>query len=167
MPSTSTRICSLHFNNDDIVTQSDDYRRSKRANSDAQLSKRYLKPTAVPSKFPGLPAYLSVSKETQRPTTSALASARLERENRVLQQAEVDFFTADTVHDVNQLAAKLEEERLPEGVQVLQFKDSLSLVSFNQSNQGLAVSFSINISQSLHFTLFKENVHIPGKITFV
>ena len=58
IPSKHTRICSLHFKLEDFIADLCHKQiRCKRKRNDVKLSKRYLKPDAVPSIFENLSDY--------------------------------------------------------------------------------------------------------------
>jgi len=57
VPSKNSRMCSLHFRDDDFVEQHCDTNSSRRNQaSSTELKKRYWKPDAVPSIFVNAPA---------------------------------------------------------------------------------------------------------------
>lgn len=53
-PSKYSRLCSLHFEDSDFVTTSQDTNHRRRRRASNRLKVRYLKPGAVPSIFPKL-----------------------------------------------------------------------------------------------------------------
>ena len=86
IPSKSSRVCSLHFDNDDIIATSQDTnssRLNKRRKGDVNLQIFALKSSAIPRLFPNCPKYLSVKRKQSRSASSS-TSARLQRENEEL-----------------------------------------------------------------------------------
>ena len=68
------RICELHFHDDDFIRQSTDSnkrRKRKKGNCDGNLKRKRLKKDAVPSIWPGSPAYLSKKASTRKITCSS------------------------------------------------------------------------------------------------
>jgi hypothetical protein len=91
---SSVRICSLHFQEDDYVIESKDSNpRRKRQRLSSLLSRKLLKPDAVPSLFPGLPEQLRPAVSCRR-SENATASARLRNENSALEEL-IDSFNQD------------------------------------------------------------------------
>lgn len=62
-PSASARICSLHFEMDDFITERAD---SNPNRSRGELQRRRLKPNVVPHIFPNCPTYMSKKNAPQR-----------------------------------------------------------------------------------------------------
>ena len=81
-PSKNSKVCSLHFRDEDFVEISNDSNnRRRRKNPSVVLLNRYLKKDAVPSIFPNAPSYLSPSIPSSRPSAAiASSSGRFEQE---------------------------------------------------------------------------------------
>ena len=88
---------------------------SRRNSRDSQILRRQcLKPNAVPRIFPNLPAYLSSTPTTSRPTSCSSSSARLELENAKIQSLNKAILLGDTIPNFDALKEKLNAETWPE-----------------------------------------------------
>ena len=60
-PSNNSRVCSLHFKEDDFQAKSTDSNKKRKrrlfSENDNEIKKKVLKPDAVPSVFPNLATY--------------------------------------------------------------------------------------------------------------
>ena len=99
---------------------------SRRNSGDSQI-RQCLKPNAVLRIFPNLPAYLSSTPTTSRPTSCRSSSARLELENEKLQSLNKAISLGDIFPNFDALKEKLSAETWPEG--------------FLHVNQGKSVQF--------------------------
>jgi hypothetical protein len=86
------------------------------------LKKRYLKSAAVPFVFPNLASYLSKPAPMERSETST-SSARHQRAVDNLDQEVTQFFAADEISTLADLREKLDEQCLPQGVDVFYRED--------------------------------------------
>lgn len=64
IPTVNHRVCSLHFQHSDFSIEHADTNKWRKPNG--TLKRRILLKNAVPSIFPGLPSYLSVTKPVGR-----------------------------------------------------------------------------------------------------
>ena len=112
--SKHSRMCSLHFtDNDFVVIRNDKQERRRRKHVNSQLVKRYLKKDAVPSIFPNAPSYLSSPPSTSRlSAAAATASGRQQQEAERLDTLIEQFEAEDNITSLNldQLAAKLSSD---------------------------------------------------------
>jgi len=115
-------ICSLHFHPSDFVnvsTDSNTTRKNKKQQADSgQLSRRHLKPGAVPSIFPNAPSYLTTPKSSVRKTKSATSSRRHQQDVARLDMLEQSFSASDDITGANldDIQTRLQAETaLPEG----------------------------------------------------
>lgn len=91
-PSKYSKLCSLHFKEEDFIEHSIDQQlRRKRRRVDLTLSRRRLKPGAVPSVFSNFPDYY-ISKDQPSRSGLALSSSRHENQASLLQMQNEDFF---------------------------------------------------------------------------
>ena len=80
-PSSNSRMCSLHFHDHDFIKTSQDSDFLKRNKLQSkQLTKKRLKPDAVPSIFPNCPSYLTMKMPNIR-STNLTSENRLRNEN--------------------------------------------------------------------------------------
>ena len=102
VPSTYSRVCSIHFKEEDFVTQRRD---SNPRRHSGPLKKKTLKPDAVPSVFPDHPSYLQPKPSIQR-SKRATSSSRLESDNLHLMIAMDSFEEEDTIDSLLSLKTK-------------------------------------------------------------
>lgn len=86
-----TRICSLHFVEEDFIEERKDSNERRSKKLTGNLTKRRLKDSAIPSIFPNAPSYLSTEKKTQRSTK------RLKRSAKILERKSEDFLSSDNL----------------------------------------------------------------------
>ena len=102
-----SRVCHLHFREEDFEKYSTDCNDSRRnARSDQKLQYRKLKPCAIPSLHPNLPSYLSSKPSTSR-GRSALSESRIMSENRIIQTQITEMNQNDSINNINDLRAAL------------------------------------------------------------
>lgn len=81
-PTKNSRVCGLHFLEEDFILYSqDDDMLKKEGLESKSLERRRLKDNAIPSVFPNLPSYLTQEKAKERSSTTS-SSSRFERECR-------------------------------------------------------------------------------------
>ena len=96
VPTTHSRLCSLHFTpNDFVEVHTDSNKRRDKSRGDEKLVKRYLKDDAVPSIFPSAPQYLSTAAQPLRTTHKATSASRRQHEARSLEDMEASFRQED------------------------------------------------------------------------
>ena len=132
-PSKSSRVCSLHFTEDDYQTESADTnvtRVNNRASS--TLIRRKLKKSAVPHVFPNCPSYLS-SNNVQQRATMAESSSRLLKENAGIQHMIDSFFKSDQVSSISDLKCHLKSPEciLPGGYLVSESEQCIVFLYFS------------------------------------
>ena len=112
VPSTYSRLCSLHFQQCDFLDARTDSNKSRLKNKSCTPLRRRLKPDAVPSVFPNTPAYLTKSPAVQRSTTKATSSSKHAEESRRLEELEESFTASDCLSALShaEIADKLKAE---------------------------------------------------------
>ena len=125
------------------------------------MLRKYLKPNAVPRKFPGLPDYLSSSRPEDR-SRATTSSSRLERENLLISKKCEDFLLADKVTSFEELLSKLPSS-FPPSWMVITLNRSKSVifeeVSINdEGNPGFL--FSLTIEETLNFAMFSNGIKV-------
>ena len=120
-----SRLCSLHFVEEDFITGRTDSNERRSKNLTGNLTRRRLKDTAIPSVFPNAPSYLSTSSTSER-STSASSEKRLKRSAEILESKSADFLSSDNLTSFNDLKQRLNSEDLciPSGY-VIQTGDDL------------------------------------------
>ena len=141
-PSKASIVCSLHFSDDDFKTERQDSNPSRK--KFGSLKRRRLKENAVPTKFPGLPSYLSVSKPKERSKNTSSFN-RQQRENEKVNATAEAFLKEDEVKSFEDLI------RVP----LPNFPPSWNIVSLKQENQLMLeeIVFDDDVQPSLHFGL--------------
>ena len=123
IPTSSSRVCSLHFYKEDyhiISRDSNSHRKSSRPRS--LLKNPLLKDSAVPRIFPNCPSYLSSVPSVTRSDNSSTVS-RIRIENDGILHREKQLFDAERVNSLKELREKLLETTLPEGYCVIDCAD--------------------------------------------
>ena len=114
IPSYLHRIFAKHFIKEDIQSVSVDQREQKKTDEEKILKCVRLKPTAIPSIFPGLPDYFSKNTPAPR-STSASASSRRDVENARIEKQYEDMTKQDKLKDFESFTLNLKKAMLPSG----------------------------------------------------
>ena len=125
------------------------------------MSNRRLQPTAVPSIFPNVPAYLTKKEVIQRTDTSS-SSSRFA--NDVAQHEKVidSFLSADEVNSFQDLKEKIRKEILPSGINIIEKSDKILFCSFKSDDvTGPQVLFSLSVFNNLSFKSFCNSLPVP------
>ena len=163
MPSPNSSVCSLHFLEHDFIRESQDSNLERKQNrSIVMLSVRKLKPTSFPSKFPSLPSYLSIAVPEPRTETTSV-KARFKAEELRHDANIKEFFSAEKVNNLTDLLKKLENEKLPEKVCILEVNESEAVIgTISKSKSNIPeISFSLVISKDLTYQMFCKSVTVP------
>ncbi len=157
-PTSSSRICSLHFRDSDFIRESCDsnkYRRQK------TLAKKRLKDDAVPSCFPNLPKYLSTTEETERPSTSASSQARLAKGNVEIENLISKMEAEDHVSDREELRAAFSSCACkPQGFVFFSDNDSDFYLLMRTENSIPHLAASVQVNNDMTIILRYENYKI-------
>ncbi len=125
VPNEHTRLCSLHFKEEDYVTVTQDKRkRNLAARNSPTLKKRRLKPTAYPTVF-SQPKYLLKKKTPEKRSSSArtTASARRLFEDQQQVAAGERAMDADLLRDLDDLETRLNTDPcVPKGFCFTRYK---------------------------------------------
>ncbi len=162
-PAPHSRLCSLHFVASDYVKETRDTNQTRQKEKSGGLKRKILKKDAVPSQFPNIPKYFSHAMPQQR-STAALSTSRLAREMESLQVATKAFLSADKIQSLGWLKDQLQKETLPSSTNVKMESSGNCLNIFGLShaeNDGLMVSYNIQISSTLHYCLFLDGNSLP------
>ena len=115
-PTKYSRLCSLHFKDEDFILHSTDQLAGrKRKRTDSLLTKKRLPKNAVPSIFTNLPHYYSNCNDASSRSGLSLSSSRLEREAATLDAQSESFLNQDKVTDFKELVTKLSDEAQAKG----------------------------------------------------
>ena len=145
-------ICQNHFRESDYVTESKDSNsRRKRKRNIATLPRRRLKDDVYPSVWPGSPEYLTKPPVPPRPTVfSSSESRRLNEE--FLRSEEI---TRDQFHSIEELVAKLDKSRFPEGVTEILTKNYICFINVCIIDKPKVV-YSFKITNDLQFRVWYD-----------
>ena len=123
----NSRLCSLHFETDDIVADRTDSHKS-RGLTRGELSRMHLKPNVVPHIRPNCPKYMS--KETAPPRGKAATSeSRIQNELREKERRESIRIESNRFDSLPELVTKMKGS-LPEDVHIIDSESSVSFISF-------------------------------------
>lgn len=126
---------------------------------------RYLKPEAVPSVFPGLPAYFSSPPQPSRSTARATASTRREYEEERLDNLESSFRAEDDITDMTlaEIAAKItSESTIPKGFSTAIIDDRLFIHYMTCKDDMLHITSEITVRPNKSFVVILENKRVPS-----
>jgi len=159
-PSTYSKICSLHSHPSDFVSASTDSntaRKNKRLQAGSgQLSKRHLKPGAVPSIFPNAPSYLTAPKSSTRKSTCATSSRRHQQDAARLDMLEQSFSASDDITGahLDDIQTRLQAETaVPEGFLAAVQADKLLVYLLDVNNDIPRLSSCIVVHSDLRVTV--------------
>lgn len=164
--SVYSRVCSLHFTDNDFVTERQDKKDRRRLQKDGtKLVKRYLKEDSTPSKFQNVPSYMKSKPSNRRPSaTAASSSGRQQQEAERLDSLIEQFNLQDQITDVtvDELAAKLSaESAIPHGFQTI-VVDGLLLIYLLHVNDFIPeIRASITIKPDLSFCCVVDKKKVP------
>ena len=157
----STRICALHFEKNDFITDSTDGN-SQRHNKHS--SKALLKPNAVPHILPHLPKYLSTNTSAPHTTACSSASSRLGKENNSILENCKQMFQEENISDLSSLKEKLFYETLSSSFISIVQEAQIILYVVNISADDLSspqLSPSVKVSANLDLNLFVGSKKVP------
>jgi hypothetical protein len=163
-PSKESRVCSLHFQLIDFVTDSIDTNVTRKR-CKGGLKKRVLKANAVPSIFPNLPKYLSSAIPPIR-QENATAEKRLINENERISQQIEDLQNEDKITSLNDLQEMfLKCNTKPKNffLHVSSHPEQLIFYSLQFSVLPVTVVTTISVSQDLSFIVYHNNIEISHK----
>ena len=110
MPTKNSTLCSKHFKQEDFIEYSVDQQlRRQRRRVDQTLTRKRLKPEAVPSVFENFSDFYWCKDVTSR-SGLALASSRHDKEASLLYQQNEEFLLADRLTSFDDLNGALSNE---------------------------------------------------------
>lgn len=167
-------MCSLHFLESDFETTTQDTNSTRRKRriaaaidtNTSQVKKARLKDDAVPSQWPGAPAYLSVKIPPNRAQSRATAEARrklqVEREDAKYEA----FLSRERVHCLDDVLAKLDEITLPDGVAVVQRTNCVIFLYIEEKGFGkINIMFHLTIFKDCSFRMEVQNTVCPNSVS--
>lgn len=154
VPTKYSRVCSLHFKEEDFVSERCD--KNPRRQS-GRLKKKSLKGDAIPSVFPDYPSYLQHTSTVRR-SERATSTSRLDNENLELMMTIDSFEEDDTIDSLQALKTKFLSTGTCSGF-VLSgetFEDKLVFLKFSSDLPPKIVK-SVVVSQDLSFVAYEES----------
>ncbi len=154
-PTEHTRICSLHFNDDDFEGSTRmDANASRRRKRGEERKVRLLKPDAVPHIFCGMPSYLSPETPKSR-SKAATSSFRAQQVEFRHEDAETDFWDSDRVESYGEIEDRLKKEQgVPGGFCAVKNDTCLALCFIEFDNENIPVlKGSITICETMEFSV--------------
>lgn len=170
-PSKNSRLCSLHFDNDDFVNESCDKR-----NRTQIIRKRKLKATAVPKHFLGSKAVSSVDSVAKVNASNCYAnhqntdynSQNVSESKKVKLLGNINHVNnigkSDVVKSLDELLERLEEEKPPEIGEFVskRLDNNVLYILLDLENEVPYVVCSVLFKQSLEVTVTNGN-KVVGK----
>jgi len=127
--------------------------------------KKHLKPTAVPTIFPGLPSYLSQKSSCERSENATSFSRHAEASKRANEQAK-QFLASDNVQNFAQLKQNF-EKHLPSSENIFSLKKNSNVfveeMVFNDDEP--KILYGIQIEDSLKFQAFVNGALVSHRST--
>ncbi len=164
-PTEYSRLCSLHFSEDDFVTERKDSNLSRAKNDVGKvLVLRRLKPDAVPH-FPDLPSYLDSSPALPRSglASSSAREAAVKKRRIEATTAEREVAAkADSVFSVDELLARLVEIKSSDGRE----SDMLSHFALEKKGTRLLVLCHSVSTGSIPIPVVSAGVVVEEDLTF-
>jgi len=165
VPSTYSRLCSLHFQPCDFVDVRTDSNKSRLQNKSSTPLRRRLKPDAVPSIFPNTPAYFTKTPGVQRSTTKATSSSRHAEECRRLEELEESFTADDSLSELSlaEIADKLKaQSTVPQGFIVTATDESVLMYLFRMTNDIPQVVKSVTLKSDMTLVCSLNDKAVPA-----
>ncbi len=145
-PSTHSRMCSLHFREEDYVDSRDkDIKRRQKK----KTARKSLRKDAVPSIFPNLPQSLNPTPQALPREGHATASGRLVKEEKVLQDNIENFLQKEKLSSISDLKNKLGSVILPEGVDTIERDTWILFLALDLTDGAPMVQYSLSIHEDL------------------
>ena len=161
-PSKRSRVCSLHFDKSDYITERNDS--NSRRHRDPELKLARLKPEAIPRTFPGCPSYLSTEKPKQRPT-SCQTEERWKRQVEQAEEAAKKFLDQDKVHSPEEiLSAQLEFPPLWNIITIQKNAKIIFEEVILDKDDKPTFKFTLTVEASLKFLLVCNGVIVPSSM---
>ena len=161
------RVCAKHLHEDFEKTFSDKPSGCRNNRELLALKRLWLKTSAVPCIFEGLPQYLSADFEPLRSTITATSSARCGADNRQQVEQNKILLTQDEFHDIESLKAKLSTAILPTEYFTCSEQESINfilLLYLIQKSEDIAVApkmkVFLTISNLLELSVFVNSAPI-------
>ena len=149
-PSSSSRLCNLHFHPVDLVAERNDSNKWRGQNQD-ELKRRHLKTGAVPKLWPGYPEHYSIPVPAERSLNTSFEQ-RLQNEIQV-ENARCQVTTLKEL-----------DEKLPPDTQRM-FDADGSLIIFTIKTAPIPkVMYSVVVRTDMTLEVFSSGVSLPSNV---
>ena len=163
VPTKNTRVCSDHFESSSFFEESQDLKSSRKGKRESnKLRRRVLKPTAVPTIFPGQPSYRTKHQNAER-GTEATSSGRAQKEQTALFTLETEMFLENEVSTIAELKEKLQNFRIPKDYVLAEHESYLSFLYITHETHPAKLLASVFVEDSLSFKIAVNNVDVNTK----
>ena len=163
MPKKNSRVCSLHFKENDYREKSKDPKKSRKNKVDADgLQIKLLRSNAVPSVFPKLPEYYNTPLPEKRSETTSNES-RLNRQFEAAEIAADEYLKTFEISSLKELEEKIKDEtNFPRDIRKLKGENKLTLYSLEENEAGRpSVKYSLVIFEDLKVSMWSNEVKVP------
>ncbi len=167
VPTRNHRVCSMHFDKNDFVNESEDTHTTRKAKKSALLVKK-LKTTAVPHIFPSFPTYLQANHSSNVVSTKCTAEQRYLRASEKLVELETEMHVTDTVKSIVEIEEKLKDTCIPSDfVGILRGSAYIFMLIPNleaEEPKSVAVDCVIRVAETLSVEVYVKNSRLPKNL---
>ena len=163
---SNSRVCSLHFKDNDFQTERKDakwmYRKGpgRPESIEDPVIKRTLLPNSIPSTFPTLPKYFEKTVPDRR-SESTSKDARFQKQYDAMESASNEFLASDKISSLEELKEKVEND-LPPDIMKIFSEAKVTLYSLKEDENGQPfVNYSLIIRENLSFSMWCNQIEIP------
>ncbi|KAG1666192.1 THAP domain-containing protein 1 [Nymphon striatum] len=178
MPTTCSRLCSLHFQDSCFLSIRSDSNGTRAGQQSSQLlNKRCLKKDAIPTIFSNCPGYMN-KEETLR-KSNATSGNRLMNENKMMEQQIEQFWDNDSIKSIDDILCALKNDKsVPSGfnyttidgclllLHVKVFENIPELVASISVKNDMTISAAVR-SEVLALNYFKEFLTPDNKLVLI
>ena len=151
-------VCEKHFNDNDFQTDRTDSHSTRKKVKGKQLKRKRLKKDVVPSKWPGIPSYLSKEPFVPRPTSTTSSTLRTEAQTE-RDKIKYGFTT------IEELKNKFDRSILPLSIVDIWKEHEVNFIAFTTVNEP-TIKYSLKILHSLDYEVWLEGnkVNLSGSV---
>ena len=151
-------VCEKHFNDNDFQTDRTDRHSTRKKVKGKQLKRKRLKKDVVPSKWPGIPSYLSKEPFVPRPTSTTSSTLRAEAQTE-RDKIKYGFTT------IEELKNKFDRSILPPSIVDIWKEHEVNFIAFTTVNEP-TIKYSLKILHSLDYEVWLEGnkVNLSGSV---
>ena len=164
-PTKNHRVCSLHFDENDYVTVSEDTHSTRKAKKPS-LQVNRLKSTSVPHVFMDFPAYLQSTPLWLKPVSKCTAEQRLLREKESVEFQESSMHLLDSIKSIDDIEEKLKASHLPSDFVSVR-RDSIFMFMYVpnlEAEEPRSVDCLIKLTANLSVTIYVKGKRLPTNL---